>query len=122
MIRIVFETFLKRVFFGGGYRDFNHHRYCGVSSPRSDPVLLSLFFCGFLLWHPLGTNVALRVGDAAADEDVGGASGSFGMVPVMAGTLLVAVIACRWRCPWVFCNLHGGICLQADARYHQTYA
>jgi len=42
-------------------------------------------------WSPM---TALRPGDAAAaDEFVAGSSGSFGMVPVMAGTLLVAVIA-----------------------------
>ena len=42
-------------------------------------------------WSPM---TALRAGDAAAaDEFVAGSSGSFGMVPVMAGTLLVAVIA-----------------------------
>ncbi|GIR94133.1 MAG: hypothetical protein CM15mP95_1530 [Alphaproteobacteria bacterium] len=37
--------------------------------------------------------VSLREGTAAADEAVAGSSGSFGMVPVMLGTLLVAVIA-----------------------------
>jgi phosphate transport system permease protein len=42
-------------------------------------------------WSPM---TALRPGDAAAaDEFVAGSSGSFGMVPVMAGTVLVAVIA-----------------------------
>jgi phosphate transport system permease protein len=42
-------------------------------------------------WSPM---TALRPGDAAAaDEFVAGSSGSFGMVPVMAGTLLVAMIA-----------------------------
>ena len=42
-------------------------------------------------WSPM---TALRPGDtAAADEFVAGSSGSFGMVPVMVGTLLVAVIA-----------------------------
>jgi phosphate transport system permease protein len=42
-------------------------------------------------WSPM---TALRPGDAAAaDEFVAGSTGSFGMVPVMAGTLLVAVIA-----------------------------
>jgi phosphate transport system permease protein len=42
-------------------------------------------------WSPM---TALRPSDAAAaDEFVAGSSGSFGMVPVMAGTLLVAVIA-----------------------------
>tara|TARA_A100001388_G_scaffold76258_1_gene54262 strand:+ start:1 stop:996 length:996 start_codon:yes stop_codon:yes gene_type:complete len=41
-------------------------------------------------WSPM---VSLREGTAAADEAVAGSSGSFGMVPVMLGTLLVAVIA-----------------------------
>lgn len=42
-------------------------------------------------WSP---NTALREASAGnADEDVGGSSGSFGMIPVMAGTLLVAFIA-----------------------------
>ena len=41
-------------------------------------------------WSPM---VSLRDGAAAADEAVAGSSGSFGMVPVMLGTLLVAVIA-----------------------------
>ena len=42
-------------------------------------------------WSPM---TALRPGyAAAADEFVAGSTGSFGMVPVMAGTLLVAVIA-----------------------------
>ena len=42
-------------------------------------------------WSPM---TALRPGDtSAADEFVAGSTGSFGMVPVMAGTLLVAVIA-----------------------------
>ena len=48
------------------------------------------FFFG-TRWSPM---TALRPGGAAAaDEFVAGSSGSFGMVPVMAGTLLVAVIA-----------------------------
>lgn len=38
-------------------------------------------------WSP---NTAMRSG---ADEDVGGSSGSFGMIPVLAGTMLVALIA-----------------------------
>ena len=38
--------------------------------------------------------VSLREGaEGAADEAVAGSSGSFGMVPVMLGTVLVAVIA-----------------------------
>ena len=42
-------------------------------------------------WSPM---TALRPGDTVAiDEDVAGSSGSFGMVPVMLGTLLVALIA-----------------------------
>ena len=41
-------------------------------------------------WSPM---TALRPGDTVIDEDVAGSSGSFGMVPVMLGTLLVALIA-----------------------------
>ncbi|MBL6780487.1 MAG: phosphate ABC transporter permease subunit PstC [Candidatus Puniceispirillum sp.] len=53
-------------------------------------VSLFDFFFG-THWSPM---TALRPGDAAAaDEFVAGSTGSFGMVPVMAGTLLVAVIA-----------------------------
>lgn len=40
-------------------------------------------------WSPM---ISLR-GTGAADETVGGSSGSFGMIPVMMGTVLVALIA-----------------------------
>ena len=41
-------------------------------------------------WSPM---ISLRGASAAADEAVAGSSGSFGMVPVMLGTILVALIA-----------------------------
>ena len=68
-------------------------------------IIVSLTFEAFRFftqYHPIdfffGThwspNVALREGvETALDEDVGGSSGSFGMIPVMAGTLLIAFIA-----------------------------
>ena len=93
--RIVFETFLRRVFFAAAV----------LAILTTIGIIASLlfealrFFAAYNFfdfffgthWAP---NVALRGdGAAAADEDVGGASGSFGMIPVMAGTLLVAFIA-----------------------------
>ena len=53
------------------------------------PILWIDFFFG-THWAP---NIALRGGAVAADEDVGQVSGSYGMIPVMAGTLLIATIA-----------------------------
>ena len=91
--RIVFETFLRRVFFAAAV----------LAILTTVGIIASLLFealrffaaynfLDFLFGTHWAPNVALR-GDGAADEDVGGASGSFGMVPVMAGTLLVAAIA-----------------------------
>ena len=92
--RVAFEGFLRRSFFAAAvlailttigivtsllfeaYRFFNE-------------ISMIDFFFG-THWSPM---VSLRDGAAAADEAVAGSSGSFGMVPVMLGTLLVAVIA-----------------------------
>jgi phosphate transport system permease protein len=92
--RIVFETFLRRAFFVAAV----------IAILTTIGIIASLlfealrFFAAYSFWDFFfGThwapNVALRGGEAAADEDVGGASGSFGMIPVMAGTLLIATIA-----------------------------
>ena len=92
--RVAVEGFLRRSFFAAAvlailttigivtsllfeaYRFFNE-------------ISMIDFFFG-THWSPM---VSLRDGAAAADEAVAGSSGSFGMVPVMLGTLLVAVIA-----------------------------
>ena len=92
--RVAFEGFLRRSFFAAAvlailttigivtsllleaYRFFNE-------------ISMIDFFFG-THWSPM---VSLRDGAATADEAVAGSSGSFGMVPVMLGTLLVAVIA-----------------------------
>lgn len=92
--RIIFETFLKRVFFLAAV----------IAILTTIGIVASLLFeairffsaysfIDFFFGTHWAPNVALRAGEAAADEDVGGSSGSFGMVPVMAGTLLVAAIA-----------------------------
>jgi len=93
--RVLCEAFLRRLFFLSAV----------VAILTTIGIVASLlfeavrFFRGISLfdfffgthWSPM---TALRPGDAAAaDEFVAGSSGSFGMVPVMAGTLLVAVIA-----------------------------
>ena len=93
--RIVFETFLRRTFFVAAV----------LAILTTIGIIASLLFealrffaaynfLDFFFGTHWAPNVALRGdGAAAADEDVGGASGSFGMIPVMAGTLLVAFIA-----------------------------
>ena len=93
--RVLCEAFLRRLFFLSAV----------VAILTTIGIVASLlfeavrFFCEISLfdfffgthWSPM---TALRPGDAAAaDEFVAGSTGSFGMVPVMAGTLLVAVIA-----------------------------
>lgn len=93
--RILFETLLRRAFFIAA----------AIAIVTTVGIIASLlieavrFFSQYGLldfffgthWSP---NVALReVAAGAADEDVGGSTGSFGMLPVMAGTLLVATIA-----------------------------
>ena len=93
--RIVFETFLRRLFFVTAV----------IAILTTIGIIASLLFeairffaaynfFDFLFGTHWAPNVALRGdGAAAGDEDVGGASGSFGMIPVMTGTLLVALIA-----------------------------
>ncbi len=93
--RVVFEGFLRRVFTFAAI----------VAILTTIGIIVSLTFEAFRFftqYHPIdfffGThwspNVALREGvETALDEDVGGSSGSFGMIPVMAGTLLIAFIA-----------------------------
>ncbi|MEC8728552.1 MAG: phosphate ABC transporter permease subunit PstC [Pseudomonadota bacterium] len=93
--RVVFESFLRRIFTIAAI----------VAILTTIGIIASLTVEAirfFTLYHPLdfffGThwspNVALREGvETALDEDVGGSSGSFGMIPVMAGTLLIAFIA-----------------------------
>ncbi|MBL6782030.1 MAG: phosphate ABC transporter permease subunit PstC [Alphaproteobacteria bacterium] len=93
--RVVFEGFLRRVFTFAAI----------VAILTTIGIIVSLTFEAFRFftqYHPIdfffGThwspNVALREGvENALDEDVGGSSGSFGMIPVMAGTLLIAFIA-----------------------------
>ncbi len=92
--RIVFENFMRRTFFIAAV----------IAILTTIGIVASLlfealrFFAAYSFldfffgthWAP---NVALRGGEPAADEDVGGASGAYGMVPVMAGTLLIAIIA-----------------------------
>lgn len=93
--RVVFEGFLRRVFTFAAI----------VAILTTIGIIVSLTFEAFRFftqYHPIdfffGThwspNVAMREGvENALDEDVGGSSGSFGMIPVMAGTLLIAFIA-----------------------------
>ncbi|MDC1293414.1 phosphate ABC transporter permease subunit PstC [Candidatus Puniceispirillum sp.] len=93
--RVLCEAFLRRLFFLSAV----------VAILTTIGIVASLLFeavrffreislFDFLFgthWSPM---TALRPEDTAAvDEFVAGSSGSFGMVPVMAGTLLVAVIA-----------------------------
>ncbi len=92
--RIIFETFLKRTFFLAAVIAIL--TTIGIVASLSFEAIRffsSYSFIDFFFGTHWAPNVALRGGEAAADEDVGGASGSFGMVPVMVGTLLVAVIA-----------------------------
>lgn len=92
--RVRFETFLRRLFFTAAVVAIL--TTIGIVASLLleafrffSAVPLSDFFFG-THWSPM---VALREGAAGADEDVAGSSGSFGMVPVMMGTLLVAFIA-----------------------------
>ena len=92
--RVAFEGFLRRSFFAAAVLAilttigivtsllFEAYRFF------SEISMIDFFFGTH--WSPM---VSLRDGAAAADEAVAGSSGSFGMVPVMLGTLLVAVIA-----------------------------
>ena len=93
--RVLCEAFLRRLFFLSAV----------VAILTTIGIVVSLLFEAVRFFREIslfdfffGTHwspmTALRPGDAAAaDEFVAGSSGSFGMVPVMAGTLLVAVIA-----------------------------
>ena len=89
--RVLFEKFLRWVFFAAAI----------IAIFTTIGIVMSLLFealrffaaynfFDFIFGTHWAPNVAMRDG---ANEDVGGASGSFGMVPVMAGTLLVATIA-----------------------------
>lgn len=93
--RVAFEGFLRRSFFAAAVLAilttigiissllFEAYRFF------SEISMIDFFFGTH--WSPM---VSLREGtEAAADEAVAGSSGSFGMVPVMLGTLLVALIA-----------------------------
>ena len=92
--RVAVEGFLRRSFFAAAVLAilttigivtsllFEAYRFF------SEISMIDFFFGTH--WSPM---VSLRDGAAAADEAVAGSSGSFGMVPVMLGTLLVAVIA-----------------------------
>jgi len=92
--RVAFEGFLRRSFFAAAVLAilttigivtsllFEAYRFF------SEISMIDFFFGTH--WSPM---VSLRDGAATADEAVAGSSGSFGMVPVMLGTLLVAVIA-----------------------------
>ena len=92
--RVAFEGFLRRSFFAAAVLAIL--TTIGIvasllfeSSRFFSEISMIDFFFG-THWSPM---VSLRDGAAAADEAVAGSSGSFGMVPVMLGTLLVAVIA-----------------------------
>ena len=92
--RIIFENFLKRVFFIAAVIAIL--TTIGIVASLLFEALRffsSYSFIDFFFGTHWAPNVALLGGEPASDDDVGGASGSFGMVPVMAGTLLVAVIA-----------------------------
>ena len=93
--RIAYEGFLRRCFFSAAVLAilttigiissllFEAYRFF------SEISMIDFFFGTH--WSPM---VSLRDEvEGAADEAVAGSSGSFGMVPVMLGTLLVAVIA-----------------------------
>ena len=92
--RIIFESFLKRLFFTAAV----------IAILTTIGIIASLLFealrffsayswIDFFFGTHWAPNIALRGGAVAADEDVGGSSGSYGMIPVMAGTLLIATIA-----------------------------
>ena len=93
--RVLCEAFLRRVFFLAAV----------VAVLTTVGIVASLLFEAVRFFREIslidfffGTHwspmTALRPGDTGvSDEDVAGSSGSFGMVPVMIGTLLVAVIA-----------------------------
>ena len=93
--RVLCETFLRRLFFLSAV----------VAILTTIGIVASLLFEAIRFFREIslidfffGTHwspmTALRPGDTVAiDEDVAGSSGSFGMVPVMLGTLLVALIA-----------------------------
>ena len=93
--RVAYEGFLRQSFFAAAVLAilttigivaslvFEAYRFF------SEISMIDFFFGTH--WSPM---VSLREGaEGAADEAVAGSSGSFGMVPVMLGTLLVAVIA-----------------------------
>ena len=93
--RVAYEGFLRRSFFAAAVLAilttigivaslvFEAYRFF------SEISMIDFFFGTH--WSPM---VSLREGaEGAADEAVAGSSGSFGMVPVMLGTVLVAVIA-----------------------------
>lgn len=99
--RILCETFLRRLFFLSAV----------VAILTTVGIVASLLFEAIRFfrevslvdfffgthWSPM---TALRPGGTAAvDEFVAGSTGSFGMVPVMVGTLLVAVIAMMLAVP-----------------------
>ena len=93
--RVLCETFLRRLFFLSAV----------VAILTTIGIVASLLFEAIRFFREIslidfffGTHwspmTALRPGDTLAiDEDVAGSSGSFGLVPVMLGTLLVALIA-----------------------------
>ena len=93
--RVAYEGFLRRSFFTAAVLAilttigiissllFEAYRFF------SEISMIDFFFGTH--WSPM---VSLREGvEGAEDEAVAGSSGSFGMVPVMLGTLLVAIIA-----------------------------
>ena len=93
--RVAYEGFLRRSFFAAAVLAilttigiissllFEAYRFF------SEISMIDFFFGTH--WSPM---VSLREGvEGAEDEAVAGSSGSFGMVPVMLGTLLVAIIA-----------------------------
>lgn len=93
--RVAFESFLRRTFFAAAVlailTTIGIIASLLVEAYRffSEISMLDFFFGTH--WSPM---VSLREGaEGAADEAVAGSSGSFGMVPVMLGTLLVAIIA-----------------------------
>jgi phosphate transport system permease protein len=90
--RIFFETFLRRLFFTAAViailTTIGIVASLLIEAIRFfSEVPLRDFFFG-THWSPM---VSLRSG--GGDEDVAGSSGSFGMVPVLLGTVLVAFIA-----------------------------
>ncbi len=93
--RVAFEAFLRRLFFLAAT----------IAVMTTVGIVFSLLYeavrffseislIDFLFgthWSPM---ISLRDGaSGAADEAVAGSSGSFGMVPVMLGTIVIAVIA-----------------------------